>query len=521
MRDDQLFAVKERAADRFMGLPGVTAVGIGARERAGRRTGELVIKVFVEVKRPLEELSPEQRLPAEFEGVPIDVGVCGYGTLTAGTVIQSTGPPAPPIQPGPVPGSRPTVQGTTDDGRYRPLTGGGRIQPDLDGAGVGTLGCFLKHKTDAGKIYGLTNYHVLTVEKPLKTPVLNTTKVGQPTAADSPTKCSSSMIGVYAGGTPDNTRDAALVQLDPGQEWLAEILDIGPVKGPHPLTTADASQVPAYQLRKHGQRTGLTGGTIAALAATAVVDGVARSNTTLVTPNPNPDLGAGEELFFGDRGDSGSAVVNDSAEVVGLLYGRSSPPPPGQPDNRIRLGFVTPINVVLSQFDAIDHVPVELATATANGLKNKVPGATLRATPLREPAPAPPGVPPAHPDLMAKVSQDLDRSEAGRLLITLWLDHHAELLDLVDRRRRVTIAWHRGGGPAILQTLIRMAADPALAMPVTVNGVPPMDRLTHIHAVFHAHASPGLRRALDRALAAVPDPAALTYDQILAALATR
>jgi hypothetical protein len=66
-----------------------------------------------------------------------------------------------------------------------------------------------------------------------------------------------------------------------------------------------------------------------------------------------------------------------------------------------------------------------------------------------------------------------------------------------------------------------MAADPALAMPATVNGVPPMDCLANIHAVFHANASPELRRALDRALSALPDPADLTYDQLLAAIATR
>jgi hypothetical protein len=66
-----------------------------------------------------------------------------------------------------------------------------------------------------------------------------------------------------------------------------------------------------------------------------------------------------------------------------------------------------------------------------------------------------------------------------------------------------------------------MAADPALAMPATINGEPPMRRIATLHAVLHANASPGLRHALDRALAAVPDPATLTYDQLLAAIATR
>ena len=116
---------------------------------------------------------------------------------------------------------------------------------------------------------------------------------------------------------------------------------------------------------------------------------------------------------------------------------------------------------------------------------------------------------------------DLNASTAGSTLRSLWFDHHDEILELVNHRRRVTVAWHRDGGPAMMQRLIRMAADPALTMPAIVNGEPPMRRIEHLHAVFHANASPRLRLALDQALAAIPDPAALTYDQVLAALAAR
>lgn len=524
MNDEELYALKDRAVTAFLDRPGVTAVGIGARERGGVRTGELVLKVLVEVKRPLEELPAAERLPAEFEGMPVDVGVCGYGRSIGGTAVETAVPP--PQQPAPQPGSPPTAQGTTDGTRQRPLIAGSRIVTDLDGAGAGTLGCFLKHRTDPNKVYALTVYHAVVVldDKGVvqKTPVLNTTKVGQPSAVSSPTKCSDDMIGVFGGGNRDTLRDAAVVTLDPGQQWLAEIIGIGPVKGRHVLTPADAAQTPPYQLRKRGERTLLTGGTIEALVATTRVDGIIRANTTLVKPNPSLDLQAGQELFFGAEGDSGSVVVNDNAEVVGLLFGRSTPPPPGQPDNKIRLGFVTPIDVVLAQLDQADHVPAEVATATANGVVNTVPGAApVRAIP---PGELPPALAPAlsaNGDLMTRVSRDLDRSAAGRLLITLWLDHHEELLDLVGNRRRVTIAWHRGGGPVLLQSLLRMAADPALPMPATINGVPPADRLDHIVEVVRAHASPRLRVALDRARAALPDPASLTYDQFLAALAVR
>ena len=57
--------------------------------------------------------------------------------------------------------------------------------------------------------------------------------------------------------------------------------------------------------------------------------------------------------------------------------------------------------------------------------------------------------------------------------------------------------------------------------PATINGEPPLARITRIHAVLRANASPELRDALDAALASLPDPATRSYDQLLAALAAR
>jgi hypothetical protein len=122
---------------------------------------------------------------------------------------------------------------------------------------------------------------------------------------------------------------------------------------------------------------------------------------------------------------------------------------------------------------------------------------------------------------MARVGADLGTSTAGLALRTLWFEHATELVDLVTTRRRVTLAWHRDGGPALVQSLYRMAVDPVATMPATINGEPPMARITRIHAVLRANASPELRGALDLALASLPDPATRSYDQLLAALAAR
>ena len=73
MRDEEYFAIKDRAAAALRRIPHVTGVGIGGRERNGRPTGEIVIKVFVERKKPAADVPAEEMIPASFEGVSTDV----------------------------------------------------------------------------------------------------------------------------------------------------------------------------------------------------------------------------------------------------------------------------------------------------------------------------------------------------------------------------------------------------------------------------------------------------------------
>jgi hypothetical protein len=498
MSDDRLIAVKDRAAAVFLKIPGVTAVGLGGRERGGLPTGEVVLKIFVARKRPAEELAPGETLPPQFEGVGVDVVELPPATLEG-----------PPPQPAPPPGSPLVADNNTDDTQYRPLRGGCRVEIALSGSGMGTGGCLLKNTADANKVYLLTNHHVVVAATGGANPVKNTTRLGQPTNQAAPTKCCSHIIGTFVAG--DSVQDAALIQLDPETEWMAEITEIGPVAGTHTITVAEAATL-TYQVRKRGARTRLTGGPVESINTTQTVAGITRTNVIVVKPNPNAAISAGKPVFFSDRGDSGSAVVNAAREVVGLHFA-------GSTAGTLHKGLELPIADVIGQFQAADNLAVAVATATKNGEVNKVPkvpGQQLAAPQALVPALA--GAPEAP---LARLGADLSASAAGRELRRLWLDHHQELLELVNHRRRVTVAWHRGGGPALLQTFLRMTADPALAMPATVAGEPPMRRIARIHAVLHANASPQLRRALDRALAALPDPATLTYDEVLAALATR
>lgn len=74
---DRVRAVKTAYEWELMRKPNVVGVGIGFRQRSGELTDELAIIVSVTHKVPMEDLAPEDQIPSEIEGVPVDVQVIG------------------------------------------------------------------------------------------------------------------------------------------------------------------------------------------------------------------------------------------------------------------------------------------------------------------------------------------------------------------------------------------------------------------------------------------------------------
>jgi hypothetical protein len=521
--DEELVAIKDRAAEQLMRLPGVNGVGIGGRVRGGKPTGEVVLKVFVGEKKPLSDLAPGEVVPPQFEGVPTDVVVMG---------ILERDIKEPP-------GREPVPDNEIDDDRKRPLIGGTMLQVDLSGAGAGTLGCFLQQVGDNTKVYALTAYHVLSTDT--RAPVIGTTKAGQAYARDSSTKCCSAIIGVFSGGSKVPLRDAGIVQLAPGSQYLADILELGAVTGKHDITVTEAA-THTYPVRKRGIRTLVTGGTVQAINATIPIDGVTHTNLTVVLPNPDATLKAGTQVFFSQPGDSGSAYVNDAMEVVAVHMARDPA------NNKQSVG--TPIGAVISQFQTVEKLSLAVVTASQPGQVQTVPGTAMVAVPPEVraalgtahdavPAAAPghdavaaavtvparipvggwlpqTGPPPAA--VLANLQRDLDRSGAGRMFISAWLRHQDELVELVYTNKRVAMVWHRSGGSALSQYLVRMLSQPSLAMPEQVNGQPLAHCLDRLQEVFCRYGSAQLRRDLTRVRAALPDMSGRAYPQIVAAL---
>jgi hypothetical protein len=104
-------AVKKSAQSRLMAIPGVHAVGIGAKYVGGQPTQEPAIIVFVVKKKLLSELAANEVVPPEIDGVKTDI-------------IET---------------DEPTLH--DDDSSYRPIKGGIQLQAGIQLNGQGTLGC--------------------------------------------------------------------------------------------------------------------------------------------------------------------------------------------------------------------------------------------------------------------------------------------------------------------------------------------------------------------------------------------
>ncbi len=70
-------AVKRQYQDELMSKANVVGVGVGYQQIAGRRTDTVALVVMVTQKLPPHQLDPQDVIPTEIEGVPVDVQEVG------------------------------------------------------------------------------------------------------------------------------------------------------------------------------------------------------------------------------------------------------------------------------------------------------------------------------------------------------------------------------------------------------------------------------------------------------------
>jgi hypothetical protein len=467
----------KRAAARLGKLPGVHIVGIGGREKGGMPTGQLVLKVYTEKKRRPEELSPSELIPDEIEGLRTDV-------VETGSFRLSTAPGVPQV-----PEQEAYKQGDFD--RKRPIKGGTQLGAKGGPAMPGTLGFMARVTGDPKRIMAVTCFHAIY---PTGTFELNR-KCGQPNPEESSTKCCDNKIGLCVAGHYDADLDGALVQVDGGQEWVAEIHQIGFIRGPHTISSDEAATL-TYLVRKRGRTLRLTGGTVQSLVGNGTITDpnmparpfqngiVVRPNASDVTSTP----------WFQQEGDSGAALVNADNEITGMLFAR----------NAQGWGIAEPIQAIIDKFRTDDSITLEVATATKLGQVQTVPKAAAEDAGGLE-------IPPA----LRRLQRDLDRTDDGRELINIWLQHSRELNHLVHHEPRVAATWRRADGPGLFRLVIDLVDEPDRQVPREIQGMPAEHVLDAFLREVERYASPELRHDLRRHRPLLTMLPGQSYDDLL------
>jgi S1-C subfamily serine protease len=292
----------------------VVATGIGFKVVGGKETSDLSIICSVGVKMPKAKLDKRDIIPEGINRFPTDVRPSG--------IIRA-------------------FQNQSPTGRFRPAPGGcsiGQFQIT-----AGTLGCLVKKNNS---VYILSNNHVLANSNEAsngdsilqpgphdggKNPAdvigsltdfipisfeeeeaIPTCPIGRPVVSF--LNQIASMTGstmrfrAYRIQQTENKVDCALAQPVKVDDVKNEILLIGKISG------TEEGQL-GMRIKKSGRTTGLTNGTIEQIDVSARVS-YGTNKTALFT----------DQLLAGamsQGGDSGSAVVNDNNNLVGLLFAGS------------------------------------------------------------------------------------------------------------------------------------------------------------------------------------------------------
>ncbi len=298
-------------SQRLFSKPNVIATGIGYKKVQGKKTGNLCIICSVITKVTAASLRENELIPKTISGIPTDI-------LPTGAIHALASP----------------------KDRFRPSPGG--VSIGHINITAGTLGCLVKK---GNKLYILSNNHVLANSNkavrgdiilqpgPHDGGTLSNDQIAKlsdfiPVRFEDEaggcfiTKAITGTFNFFARLTGSDTRlyqvnkgskgnlvDCAIAEPFNKDDVINEILTIGSITG--------ASEgVLDMKVKKSGRTTGHTEGIIDQVDATVRVN-----------------FGAGRTALFTDQliagpmsqgGDSGSVVLNNHDEIVGLLFAGST-----------------------------------------------------------------------------------------------------------------------------------------------------------------------------------------------------
>jgi hypothetical protein len=403
----------------LMAYPGVREVAVGVKEVDGEPTEMVAFRVYVVQKKAEAAVASSEMIPPQVLGVPTDV------------VLE------------------PTPRLIEDTDKYRPLLGGVQIGNDTS-SGTGTLGCIAQLTTDNSMVM-LSNHHVM-----MDGGAAVGEKVGQPEISCC-CCCKGNIIGTVLNALNNTLVDCAIARITDQPGFIMEVVDIGLLLGSAPLV-GGSTVLPNDRVRKRGKRTELTIGTV---LTPSMSIGTKISQIEIVP--------TAEFQRFAYFGDSGSVVVNDTNQVVGLLYAIDS-----ATETR---GYA---NIITNVMAAMSIRIIDGGTAGTIPLGS---AAIAEDTALLEVDEAP----------LREIARVLQQSEKGRRVLELVDRHHREINQLLNDSREVKVAWHRFQGPAFTAHVVKSARERDHAIPSQIEGVSPANLLIRMSVVLQDHGSPSLR----------------------------
>jgi hypothetical protein len=288
----ELERARRGAEERLLGLPGATGVDIGYKEVGGVPTETLAIRVLVAEKKPTSAVPRKERIPEEIDGQPVDVIERRFELHQIGASI--------PIE---------SLPAEVDSASYDPLRGGISIGPCrvVDGfVHAGTLGAVVTDSL-SGRALAMSSFHVMCVD----TAATVGDPVAQPSRVDGGS-CPGSVIGGLWRHALTSSVDAAVADVSPFRAVAFEVVEVGALTG---LGTVSLGDV----VLKRGRTTRLTFGLVDSVDLAVKLDygngiGVKTLNRQI---GVRPDVER-SQAFMG-KGDTGSVLLNEARQVVGLL----------------------------------------------------------------------------------------------------------------------------------------------------------------------------------------------------------
>ena len=313
---EALLELLARARRILRRLPNVTGVGLGWRERCGKTTDGLALRVYVRHKVARAELSRNDEVPTWYDGLPTDV-LLAHSAVSA---MRYLGPV--PLQPGI------TISNLRG---MLPEQAAGPHQ-----SGMGTLGFLaLVNGIRRREVVLVSNRHVLLAHgarsgSPIYAPIF--TQRGEtrlvkastlnPIAEINDEGAEQNHSFRYAGeSTDDYFVDCATACLlptaaSPNEANKPEAPVVRGVTRMHPL---DAFGHRAPRVRKFGGASGITQGRVVDVAAPVENSrGPQRQHNIVIR---------GTDGSFVSPGDSGALVLNERDQTIGMVWGRSDHDP--------------------------------------------------------------------------------------------------------------------------------------------------------------------------------------------------